>query len=291
MDKKDLRAILNLLDDPDENIYNTLRDKLLEQGVDIISDLEEAWEKTSEEILQERIESIIHTIQFGDIKNKLKSWKEDSEENLLYGVFLIAKFQYPELEYDAIVQKIENIKKEVWVELNNNLTALEKIKVLNHILFKIIGYKRNVTNPNSPQNLFINDILNLKRGNQISMSVLYAIVAQELNLPVFGVNLPSTFILAYKDEYSHIQKISEEMEDDILFYINPYNKGAVFGKKEIDYFLKQQKIEPKNSYYNSCSNNKSLERIIESLIESYEKLGYRDKVDNLRILLNVLIEN
>ena len=112
MDKKDLKAIL--LDDPDENIFNALRDKLLEQGIGVISDLEDAWENTTEEILQSRIDSIIQTIQFEDVKNKLYSWKNNNEENLLYGVYLLAKFQYPEINYDDIIKKRANIIENIY---------------------------------------------------------------------------------------------------------------------------------------------------------------------------------
>lgn len=288
MDKKELDAIIKLLDDPDDNIYKTISNKLFDQGSSIILKLENAWEKSTNIVLQSRIEEIIQTIQFSEIKKELYQWKEKNQENLLYGVYIIAKFQYPEIKYEDIHKKIKAIKKEVWIELSNNLTALEKVKVINHIFFKIIGFKRNVSNQYSPQNAFINDVLDTKKGNQISLAVLYAIIAQELNLPIFGVDLPASFILAYKDELSIIQKLDIENEEGILFYINPFNKGAVFGKKEIKYFLKQQKIDPQTSYFSVCSNSKSLERLLDSLIESYKKLGYADKIKSLNELLEIL---
>ncbi len=291
MNEKELNSIIKLLDDPDENIYETICAKLIDQGSNVISRLEIAWEKSTDTILQSRIEGIIQTIQFNEIKTELHCWREENQDNLLYGAFLIAKFQYPELKYEDILQKIESIKKEVWIELSNNLTALEKVKVINHILFKVLGFKRNVSNPHSPQNAFINDIINTRKGNQFSLSVLYIIISQELNLPIYGVDLPASFILAYKDELSLIQKFEIETGEDILFYINPYNKGAVFGKKEINYFLKQHKIDPQKSYYSVCSNSKTLERLTESLIESYEKLGYTDKIKSLNELLQIITGN
>ena len=55
------------------------------------------------------------------------------------------------------------------------------------------------------------------------------------------MNLPKNFILAYKDEFRHHDAADES--EDILFYINPYNKGAVLGRREIDYFITQQQIK------------------------------------------------
>jgi regulator of sirC expression with transglutaminase-like and TPR domain len=107
---------------------------------------------------------------------------------------------------------------------------------------------------------------------------VYAIIAQRLNLPIFGVNLPKNFILAYKDELVTGPTI-QEVSDDILFYINPYNKGAVLGRREIEYFLKQQKIEPRESHFRPCSNLETIIRILQNLINAYHKSGYREKAE------------
>jgi regulator of sirC expression with transglutaminase-like and TPR domain len=111
-------------------------------------------------------------------------------------------------------------------------------------------------------------------------------VAHELNLPIYGVNLPKNFILAYKDEFRHSDAADET--EDILFYINPNNKGAVLGKREIDYFLKQQQLKYDKSYYTTCSNKSIVLRLIHNLILSYEKLGFNDKVERLKELLKVI---
>src|SRR3989339_436209 len=95
------------------------------------------------------------------------------------------------------------------------------------------------------------------------------------------------FILAYKEEISALFAFEEESEA-VLFYINPSNKGAVFGRKEIDYFLKQQKLSPEKSFYVPCSNAEIIIRLINNLIASYEKLSYNDKVSDLEEILTVL---
>jgi hypothetical protein len=104
-------------------------------------------------------------------------------------------------------------------------------------------------------------------------------------LPIYGVNLPKNFILAYKDEFRRSD--SQDEADDILFYINPYNKGAVLGRREIDYFIQQQKIKTDKSFYIPCSNKDIVIRLISNLILSYEKLGFNDKIERLKELLKV----
>jgi regulator of sirC expression with transglutaminase-like and TPR domain len=281
-----VHALIGLLDDSDEFIFNEVSSKLIKLGVEIIPILEEEWESSMNEIFQERIENIIQTIQFNYVKKSLVEWTKSEQHDLLEGFFIISKHQYPNLDFQKILDKIEPIIQNAWLELNNNLTALEKVRILNHIIFDIYKFSRNTSSINSPENFYLNYLLDEKRGNPLSLSIIYAIVAQKLNLPIYGVDLPKNFILAYKDE-DNIISANEDFTAEIIFYINPYNKGAVFGRKEIEHFLNQQKLEYSESYFSPCSNLQIIQILIQSLMESYEKLGYPDKVFDLSILLEI----
>lgn len=129
MKKKELSALISLLDDPDEAIYNEVCSKLLSMGPKmVIPDLEAAWEHCFDTLIQNRIENIIHKIQFDLIAKELKRWSAPENQNLLDGVLLIARYQYPDLDFSKVEKQIELIKHDVWLELNENLTALEKVK-------------------------------------------------------------------------------------------------------------------------------------------------------------------
>jgi regulator of sirC expression with transglutaminase-like and TPR domain len=282
---KELNSLLKLIDDPDPNIFEVVNKKIIDSGISIVPLLEKAWEEEINSSIQIRIEDIIQQIQFNELQLNLQEWKDDGYENLLYGASLIAKYQYPDLQFSDIEEKINLIKKDVWLEINDNLTALEKVKIINHVLYDIHGLTRNNSNLHSPQNYYINNVLELKKGNPVTLAIIYAAVSQELGLPIYGINLPKNFILAYQDELFMGEKDEEE---SILFYINPYNKGAVFGKKEIEYFIEQQKLEVKKSYYIPCTNLEIINRLINSLIETYDNLGYLNKVEELKELMKSL---
>ncbi|MBN2212866.1 MAG: transglutaminase family protein [Bacteroidales bacterium] len=286
MDIKELKALISLLDDSDDEIVNIASSNILNQGSAAIPELEKAWETTLNETLQVRLESVIQSIQFNEAKQNLKKWKDSGAENILEGATYLAKFQFPDITLESVEKEIDIIKQDVWLELNNNLTALEKIKIINYIIFEIHKFGRNSTNFYSPQNSYINQVLETKRGNPISLAIIYLAVANKLNIPIYGVNLPKNFILAYKDEYR--QYDSDDETEDILFYINPYNKGAVLGKKEIDYFIQQQQLEAKREYFIPCTNKDILIRLINNLILSYRKLQFTDKIEKLNELLGIL---
>ncbi len=281
MDKDKVQALISLLDDPNDLVFNSVEEELLKEDPDVIDELEKAWEVSTNDVFQRRVENIIHYIQLRDVKSQLRKWLNDGAEDLLYGSFLVAKYQYPELSYDDLNQKIDRLRRDVWLELNDHLTSIEKVRIINHVLFDIHKFIRNNSNFFAPQNSYINEVVDTKKGNPISLSILYSVISQRLGLPVFGVNLPKNFILCYVDENS----IKED--DDILFYINPVNKGAILGRREIDYFLKQQKIISKPEYFTPCSNKEIIKRVLINLIYSYENQGNDIKKKELEDLMHI----
>lgn len=286
MNQAEVNALIDLLDDPDVDIFNNVKDRLMSYGEEVIPELESAWEASFNNLVQNRIEDIIHNIQFTNIRTKLEAWAEKVDPNLLEGAILIAKYQYPDVDEERIINKIEVIKRDIWLELNPNLTALEKVRVMNHIIFEIHGYSGNTANFHAPQNSYLNNVLESKKGNPLSLSILYSVIAQSLGLPVYGVNLPEHFILAYKDEFEDLGL--EDHPYGVLFYINTFSKGTVFGKREIDTFLKQINMQPLDMFYSPCTNVDIIRRMLRNLIAAYEKLGYPEKVQDLEQLILAL---
>jgi len=286
MDAREIQAMITLLEDPSEDIFNTIFSSLLEKGPEIIPELEKAWENSDDQLYQERIENLIQKIQLNALEKDIINWMRSDHADILRGAYLIAKLQFPDLKYSYVDEPVEKIKNDVWIELNDNLTALEKIKILNHILFKVHSFSKNITNHLNPQNSYLNQVIETKKGNSVSIAIIYLAVCKKLDLPVFGVDLPGNMILAFLDE-SGLNLESEYQDSNILFYINPYNKGAVLGKQEIEYHLKHSRIEPLKSYFTPCSNRVIIKKMVSTLITSYENLGYQDKILELERILKL----
>ena len=111
-----------------------------------------------------------------------------------------------------------------------------------------------------------------------------------LHIPVYGVNLPNHFILAYVESDLRSNDFKNLNRTDILFYINAFSNGSILNEKDIHSFLKQLKIEPNESFYIPCSNKTILLRIITNLISSYQQLGNNKKVEQLILLKEILAQ-
>lgn len=280
--EKEIASLIRLLDDPDPEIFRHVEDKLLSYGEDIISLLESEWEQSFDAVLQERLINLIHKIQFESVKNDLALWYHSGAFDLLNGILIINRYQYPDIDEQKVINQIENIKRDIWLQLLYEASPVEKVKLINHIFYNIYGFKGNTTNHKDPQNSYISQVLETKKGNQISLAIIYSVIAQKLDIPIYGVNLPQHFILAYEDGENRSNE-----DTSVLFYINVFNKGYIFGRKDIDMFLKQLKIQPDRAFYEPCSNVDITKRVLRNLISSYEELGSEEKVREIRLLLDI----
>ena len=282
MDKNEVHALIALLEDPDHDIYFQVRNKLVELSIEIIPDLENAWEMNFDSLMQNRAEQIIHEIQFNFTKNELKDWINSREKDLTKAWLLLSRHQYPDLDLNSVALKIEQLAKEVWVELNDNLTPLEKTRLINHILFKVHEFRGNVRNFHAPQNSFVSDILSTKKGNPLSLSVLYLIIAQKCGVPIQGVNLPRHFIIAYTHEDLH-------GGNHVKFYINPFSQGTILSRQDLERFVKKENLELKTAFFTPCSNRAIIKRLLTNLLHSYSIQGIKEKAEEIQELLQLFI--
>jgi len=284
-----LQALIALMDDPDEEIFAHVRDRLLEYGPDAIQYLESSWEERDFGLLfQSRIETIIHEIQFEDCKRQLSGWYASAAKDLLQGAIIIAKYQYPGLDEKAIHDFINQLYRDCWLELSPNRTAFESVRILNKVFFGIYGFTGNSKNYTSPVNSYINTVIETRKGNPLSLSLLYSIIAQKLHLPIYGVNLPNHFILAFMDEHGTNRYVSNANEHGVLFYINAFSKGSLFQKEDIHQFLEGLHLPQNASYYEPCSNSDIIRRMLTNLISAFQQVGNAEKVEELIILRGLL---
>jgi regulator of sirC expression with transglutaminase-like and TPR domain len=295
---KEVLALILLLEDEDEEVVQHVEQKLLSLGADVIPILENEWDSINSAQHQQRVENIIHKIQFDHELEELRNWSKSPEQDLLEGLYIVAKYRYPDLSKQLLTNEIDRIRLDIWLEMHYDLSAYEKIRIMNHVIYSVHGFKGNTDQYHDPQNSFINNVLESKRGNPIMLAVVYMLVAQRLNIPVYGVNLPQHFVLGYKEEsmginisdaFNHTSNI-ERSGGKILFYINAFNNGAVFSKANLEQFLKQIQIEPRLEFFEACSNVDIIKRVLRNLVVAYEKMNKPTKVDDIHQMLSVLGE-
>jgi regulator of sirC expression with transglutaminase-like and TPR domain len=272
MKEKELKALVSLLDDSDEQVITHVEQKILSIGKDVIPFLEHEWESNLNPSVQSRIEELIHTLQYELLRERLKDWYSGKEHDLLTGMWILATYQYPDLELEKLKQELEQIYYETWLEFRPDLYPFDQVKVINGVLFTKLKFGANTKNFHSPGNSLINVALESRRGNPITLCVIYMLVAQKLKLPVYGVNLPNLFILSYKD-------------DNHQFYINAFNRGLIFSKQDIENYIHELHLVQQPSFFEPCTNLDIIRRALRNLVMSFEKMGEHAKADEVKVLL------
>ncbi len=284
-----LHALIALMDDPDEQVYAHVRDRVLEIGPEAIQQLQTSWEESDLGLLfQSRIENLIHEIQFEACKTDLTTWYASSSKDLLKGALIVAKYQYPGLDEKSVLDYIERMRRDCWLEINPNMTAFEAVRIINKVIFEQYGFVGNSKNYNSSNNSYINTVIESRKGNPLSLSLIYSIIAQKLELPIYGVNLPNHFILAYMDNNGTNLFMSNGNEYGVLFYINTFSKGSIFQKEDIQQFLQSIQVTPDASHFQPCSNSDIIRRMLTNLIAAFQQVGSHEKVNELCELRSLL---
>lgn len=272
---KEISALLHLIDDPDEEVFDAVSRKIVDYGKPIIPNLEHLWETTPDEPIQERIELLIHRLHYRDLAEDFRQWNVSGHHDLMLGAMLTCKFQYPELSTTPVMQEIEKIRRNIWLELNNYLTPLEQINIVTSILYSYYGLKGGETNYQEPNEFLLHKTLESKRGNQVSNGILYLMLCELLDIPVRAINIPKQFIIAYfKPGYSdeglpnHIHKIE--------FFIDP-TSGQVFTHQDVESYFKRIAVPPVGSYFKPQKNRQVIRQLLEEFSKCFadEKLRYK----------------
>lgn len=271
-----IKALISLLDDEDTEVTVHVKREIMSIGESIIPFLEDEWSKNVNPLVQKRIEDIIHQLHFFNLKEKLHQWKEGGAIDIIEGMWLLACYQYPDLELQKVKIALDQIYYEVWPDMKEDLSPTDQIKLLNNAIFNKLKFGANTKNFHSPSNSMINSVLESKKGNPISLCVIYMHIAQRLKLPVYGVNLPNLFILTYKIEGAQ-------------FYINVFNKGLVFTREDIDNYITQLNIAKNDIFYEPCNNVDIVTRVLRNLVVSFEKLGDTERVEEINQLLEGIV--
>ena len=286
-DNKEISALLTLIDDPDDEVFGVVSDKIVGYGKSIIPNLEHLWENTVDEELQERIELLIHRLHFTDLKEDFRQWNVSGHHDLMLGSLLVAKFQYPDLATAPVLLEIEKLRRNIWLELNNYLTPLEQVRVVTGILYGYFGLKGSEVAYTNINEFFLHKVLESKRGNQVGNALLYLILCDLLDVPVKALGVPKQFVLAYfKPGYSSDPLAGEHLTK-IEFFVDP-TTGQVFSHKDIEAYFKRLSVPPVNAYFKPLTNKQIMQYLLEELVKCFDSDKQAYKREELRELIQLL---
>jgi hypothetical protein len=285
---KEISALLRLIDDPDDEVFDTVAEKLLHYGREIIPNLEQLWEVTIDESVQERIEHLIHRVHYQDLQQEFYEWSHSKQPELLRGAILVAKYQFPELNIPTILSQFDKIRRNIWLELNNYLTPLEQVNVFNSILYNYYKLQGHELTEREPKYFFINQVLESKQGNAFSIGVLYLALCELLDIHIFAVDLPRQFVFAYIDTLHNFFSPDDEGVQQIQFYIDPTN-GMVYTQKDVNAYLRKINANDRDQYFVPLLATRVIYRMLEELSLCYRYRREEQKAEEIQELMRIVV--
>jgi hypothetical protein len=285
-ENREISALFHLIDDPDEEVFDTVSEKIVSLGRAIIPNLEHLWENTPNEEVQVRIESLIHKLHFRDLIVDFTQWKNGTGD-LLQGALLVARYQFPEMLSNTTLQEIEKIRRNIWLELNSYLTPLEQINVVTGILYNYCKLKGAEVTYDNPDDFFINKTLESKKGNAIINGIIYVVICELLDLPVKAINIPKQFILGYFEVDYNFPNPAGKIGSKINFYIDPLN-GQMYSHKDVENYFKRISVPPTSSYFKQLSNKRIIQYLLEELSKCFDDDKSHYKQKDLQFLASLI---
>lgn len=274
---EEIAALYTLIDDPDEEVFGAVSDRIVNYGTPIIPTLEHWWETTPNEQVQNRIENLIHRLQLRDLHRSFTDWKHATQPDLLTGALLCASFHFPELATTPVLADVEKLRRNIWLELNNYLTPLEQVNVFHNILYGYFGLRSIPRDECKPEHYLVNKTIQNKKGSQAGNGLLYLILCEQLDLPVRAIQLPNQFILAYIKEESAGANYRAE------FFIDPTG-GQIYTHRDIETYFKRinEPLDP--AYLLPLSNTATIAKLLEELASSFDSTKDVQKIKELKDL-------
>jgi regulator of sirC expression with transglutaminase-like and TPR domain len=219
-------ALISLLSDDDNHVYQTVRSKLLSFGPQVVSWLQ-PYTLNDDALLRRRAHEIICFFgrQAADERFTTFCGSRGEDLPLEEGAWLLAQTQYPDVNIAAYEALLDSFAASLKCRIDFSGDVDHIIGTINNYVFGELQFTPNEANYYDPENSFLNRVIDNRTGNPISLCTVYLLLGRRLKLPITGIGLPGHFVCRYQTSTAEI-------------YIDAFNRGKLLTKADcIKYLL------------------------------------------------------
>jgi regulator of sirC expression with transglutaminase-like and TPR domain len=203
--------------------------------------------------------------------------RTEADIDLGKAALTIATSDYPDLDINAYLSRIDGLATAVAARLGAEADAYRSIAALNFVLFEQQAFRGNREHYFDPRNSFLNEVLDRKTGIPISLSILYIEVAHRIGLSLQGVGFPGHFLVKYPGDNEEI-------------VVDPFNRGEILSQQNLEtmlYRLYGGKIVFEPHLLETISKKQILRRMLNNLKIIY--LRQNDLIKGLSIVDRLMV--
>lgn len=285
---QEVNALIALLDDTDEVVYQSVHHKIMSLGVDTIPYLQKGFDNSNIELQKERLAIVLDKFKLAKLEKEIVNWGKNETHDLLKGLIHIAQFGYPNLEINDI-NNVINIIVEELKPLIQGKSNYEIMQEMNNIILDKHKFGSNFKNYSGVNNSFLNKVLEDKVGNPIMLCVIYLLVAKSLNINLIGINSPKHFILGILEDKSREESFyNDELINTVDFFVDPFYQGVFYGHEKFDEILKEINFNFDDKIFLPATNLDIVKRVMNNLIYALHITGEKKSAKNLLGIVDIL---
>jgi len=272
----EISSLIRLLDDRDPYVTDQVGNRLVELGTEAVPFLEMA-SRGENLILKTRALGILERIapqQLADSFRNLSRTPDDID--LEKGVLLLMQFGHPSADPEQVRRQLDQLAEGLKPKINPEDPAIQVLEQLTNYLFQQQGFHGNQDNYIDPDNSYFDTVLKNKTGLPITLSALCILVGQRLQIPIVGIGMPYHFIAQYNSA-----------TDSIFF--DPFNKGRILTPEQCSEMVQGFGIPFEDHYLLPVTHREIMTRMIQNLVNVYQKSGEEEKVKSLKDYSQILM--
>ena len=114
---------------------------------------------------------------------------------LLEAAASIAHDEEPQLDIQEVLATCDALLVRLKRRIKAEADPMRKLSVLNQFFYTDLGFSGNANNFYAPENSYVNEVLQTRRGIPISIAVIWLELAQALELQAEGISFPGHFLV------------------------------------------------------------------------------------------------
>lgn len=257
MDSNKLSYMLDLLDDDSREVRDEIIKQLSTYGLHLEIDLKEF-----SELMNEQKQILLSPI----LEENRRNWLEQNWVNVLetsdtidkieIAMDLISKFQYGLDDTRELADKLDGIAD----VFRNKIPYGDEIDLAT-FLFQEMGIKGDQENYYNPLNSNAIFALTEKKGNPITLCLIYAFIGDRLGFNITGCNFPGHFLAKVINEDEH-------------YLVDCFNGGKIIYESDVSELAKGSEDSIAHIISEIPTAATIIKRILSNLSNSYSKINH-----------------
>ena len=250
---KTINALISLLSDQDRHVARQIHQQLVDRGHEAMPFLRHAQQDCCDLLLAQRLHAVIADLAQADIERQWAELLAPSrwDIDLETCAFLIAGAGDPQADMAPWRQRLNDMVAELTPLVAPSHTPRRNVLAINEYLFQTLQFRGNARDYYDPRNSLLHRVLERRVGIPISLSVVYLLVSQRLNVPVAGVGMPGHFLVGLQTE---------------PLFIDCFNRGKLLTEADCARTLEGSGIAFDRRYLAPCSHDQVLARMLRNLV-------------------------